>query len=261
MSNIYSKYGEYYDLVYYDKNYEQECRDLINYFDMFLNFKPKRLLDIGCGTGGHSLILASMGFDVTGIDASEVMISQALRKAKSLNLKVNFHVQDMRDIKLDGKFDVAICLFGTFDYLITDEDVFRVLNGVRRHLISGGLFIFDFWLPYYYAQRPRWRSIKKCTPRDNLVILRIMDGQFNVAESIITLDLECYVIENNSLKDHFHEYHVLRAFNVNELKHYLIESNFNPKAFYKVSWVSDKVYGLEEVDTQTRNAVCVATTR
>ncbi|MCS7366053.1 MAG: class I SAM-dependent methyltransferase [archaeon GB-1867-035] len=258
MSSIYTKYGEYYDLVYYRKNYEQECKDIVEYFDKFLKFKPIRILDVGCGTGGHSLILAKMGYEVTGIDLSKVMISQAIRKAEEFNLNVNFHVQDMRNIQLDGKFDVAICLFGTFDYLITDEDISRALSSIRRHLVKNGIFIFDFWPSYYYAQRPRWHTTRKCTPRENIIILRVINGRFNVVNSIITLDLECYVIENNELKDHFHEYHVLRAFTINELKHFLIENNFTPKAFYKLSWTSDKIYGSKEVDAQTSNAVCIA---
>lgn len=261
MSSVYEKYGEYYDLIYCDKSYEKECRDIVEYFDKFLEFEVRRILDIGCGTGNHSLILAKMGYEVTGIDVSEVMIARAIKKAENLNLNVDFYVQDMRAIKLNREFDVAICLFGTFGYLVTDEDVLKALSSIRKHLVKNGLLIFDFWPPYYYAQRPRWRTIRKCTPRENTVILRIIDGRFNVVNSLITLDLECYVIENDVLKDHFHEYHVLRTFTVNELKHFLVENNFTPRAFYKLSWFSDKIYGYDEIDVETGNAVCIAVSK
>jgi len=106
-SVIYGKYGEYYDIVYCMKNYDAECRSLIKYFKKFSKRNIRRILDIGCGTGEHSIRFAKKGYNVTGIDLSKVMIKQAREKVRGKNLPAKFYVQDMRELSLGRRFDVA----------------------------------------------------------------------------------------------------------------------------------------------------------
>lgn len=66
---IYSKYGEYYDLIIHSiKNYDDECESLISYFKKFSRDEIKSILDVGCGTGEHSICFAEKGYSVVGID-------------------------------------------------------------------------------------------------------------------------------------------------------------------------------------------------
>ena len=71
-------------------------------------------MDIGCGTGRHDILLAEKGYDVTGVDMSEEMLTVAnarLSDLKSKNLNVKFYQGDVRNIKLSAKFDTVISLF------------------------------------------------------------------------------------------------------------------------------------------------------
>ena len=69
--------GRWYDALYADKPYTKECDFIEEAFKRYAVDRPKKILDIGCGTGGHALELARRGYNVTGIDASRIMIKAA----------------------------------------------------------------------------------------------------------------------------------------------------------------------------------------
>ena len=107
----------------------------------------KTILDIGCGTGNHSIPLARRGYQVTGVDLSENMLAHAREKARSSNAppSLAFVQGDARIVDLNQKFDAVLMMFAVLGYQLTNEDVLAALNNVRKHLIPGGLFIFDVW--------------------------------------------------------------------------------------------------------------------
>ena len=104
--------------------------------------RTKRILDIGCGTGRHSIELAKRGYKVTGIDFSESQLRRAREKASEAQTIVEFIHADARDVKFSHEFDVAIMLCeGGFPLMETDEMNFAILQGAARALKSGGTFI------------------------------------------------------------------------------------------------------------------------
>ena len=92
--------AEVYDLIYKDKDYERECDFLEEIFKKYSTIFPvKTVLDAGCGSGGHAIPLAKRGYRVVGFDLSEVMISQARKKAKNLaNVEKNVKKKYMQII-------------------------------------------------------------------------------------------------------------------------------------------------------------------
>ena len=101
--SVFQKLGEYYDLIYSEfPDYKAECDFIEKTAKKFSEEKPRRILDLGCGTGSHALILAKRGYQVTGIDQSDSVIRRAKERAKELKIKAHFFVQDMREIKLKG---------------------------------------------------------------------------------------------------------------------------------------------------------------
>lgn len=72
------------------------------------------------------------------------MIEKAREKAEKETIRVEYYVQDMRNIKLKRKFDCAICMFGGFGYINIYDDLVNLLSGVKNHLNRDGLFIFEF---------------------------------------------------------------------------------------------------------------------
>ncbi len=103
-------------------------------------FKPRRVLDLACGTGNVALELLARGYEAEGADYSEAMIEIARRKSPD----TPFWHQDARSLQLPGApFDACVCLFDSLNYLLTTDDLRRAFSGVRRHLAPGGSMVFD----------------------------------------------------------------------------------------------------------------------
>jgi len=254
---IYRKYGKYYDLIYSTKNYDDECESLINYFKKFSEDDARSILDVGCGTGEHSIRFAEKGYNVVGVDLSDVMINQAKRKVKGKGLPVEFFVQDMRSFSLKKKFDAVICLFGTFGYCTKDSEITATLRKIREHLKLKGLFVFDFWPIYTCISRKHWQSVHE-VEKEGIYIIRIMDCTFELETNMVNFKIRCNVIMNKRLIESFQEEHKLRTFTPPEITHILKENNFKPLGFFKVNWQAKRPYSLDSIDLQTTNVACIA---
>jgi len=79
---IFQKYANYYDILYQDKDYKKECDFLEKIFEKYSKKRINSILDLGCGTGSHSLILAKRDYEVSGVDLSSQMINRARNKAR-----------------------------------------------------------------------------------------------------------------------------------------------------------------------------------
>jgi SAM-dependent methyltransferase len=147
-------YREWFDSDAYELVYEQrdlsEARRLADLIERTAEPEPgARVLDVGCGRGRHSRILAARGYAVTGVDLSENAVRTARRRAAEEGLDVRFEQGDMRRLTYDAAFDGAVNLFTTFGYFDDDDDHQRVIDGIARALVPGGWFVQDFLnVPY-----------------------------------------------------------------------------------------------------------------
>lgn len=107
-----------------------------------------RVLDVGCGTGGHLDRLAQLGLSGVGVDLNERMIEHA----RSTRPHLTFELADMRDLAFDAEFDAVVCLCTTFCYNTTNEDVARSLGAFHRALRPGGLVVIDVFNPIGFIQ-------------------------------------------------------------------------------------------------------------
>ena len=156
MASVSHKKPEWFRSWFSDKNYlevykhrnEQDARDLANLIQRSIAIRSgDKILDVCCGAGRHSIEFALRGYDVTGFDLSEFLISQAKKTASSLNdknLKIRFLIRDMAKFNFHGKFDSAFNLFTSFAYFENDEDNFKVIKNVSDSIKKGGYFVFDF---------------------------------------------------------------------------------------------------------------------
>src|SRR5262249_26490659 len=97
-------------------------------------------------TGRHARLLALEGFDVVATDSSAAMIEVAKEAAAREGARVDFRLQDMRELPAPEKpYDAAVCLFDSIGYAQSDDGVASVLRGVRSSLREGGIFVFEFW--------------------------------------------------------------------------------------------------------------------
>lgn len=101
------------------------------------------VLDLACGPGRHSLLLAARGFAVTGVDRSAYLLERARERGGELGLDVEWVEADMRDFRRPDSFDLALNLFTSFGFFRDDADNQRVLENVATSLRSGGAFVLD----------------------------------------------------------------------------------------------------------------------
>jgi len=127
--------------------------------------KSLKIIDIGCGTGRHSIELAKRGYDVTGIDLSQSQIARAKEKAEELSLKIDFRKHDARNLPFEGEFDLAIMLCeGGFSLMETDEMNFEILRSATKALKEKGKFIFttlNGLFPLFHSVKEFYESAAK----------------------------------------------------------------------------------------------------
>ncbi len=137
---LFEDYGHKYDNESFTQGTQGEC----DFIEKELgNNKSLKILDVGCGTGRHSVELAKRGYDITGIDLSESQLGLAKEKAAADNLKIRFLQHDARKLPFDHEFDAAIMLCeGGFPLMETDEMNYEILKNVAKALHNNGKFIF-----------------------------------------------------------------------------------------------------------------------
>lgn len=135
-------HSPYYELLYYKRD-RDEAKGFIDALLNYLNPPAQaRFLDLACGSGRHSIYLASKGYRVTGIDLSDELIEKA-QASESDNL--SFYVHDMRNEFRINYYDYVLNLFTSFGYFDTDHEHVRVLGNVFKGLKPGGTFVLDFF--------------------------------------------------------------------------------------------------------------------
>ena len=137
---LFENYAKTYDNEEFTKGTIGEC----NFIEKEINYdKTIKILDIGCGTGRHSIELSKRGYSVTGIDLSESQLELAKEKAAAQSLKIDFQKHDARISHFSKLFDLVIMLCeGGFSLMETDEMNFQILQNAANALKPNGKLIF-----------------------------------------------------------------------------------------------------------------------
>ncbi len=145
----YTALAEIYDCVMRGVPYKKWARYIVNLIRRFCP-DAKRIFEIACGTGTLLSILKKYGFIVDAMDSSIAMISKAREKLKGED--VRFFIADMSNFKVDEKYDVALCLYDSVNYLDSIEKFDGLFKSVESLLYDHGVFIFDISTEYNSIQ-------------------------------------------------------------------------------------------------------------
>lgn len=137
---LFENYAKKYDHESFVRGTIGEC----DFVEREINHnQATRILDIGCGTGRHSIELATRGYQVTGIDLSESQLARAKQKASARNLSINFERHDARKLTFCAEFDLIIMLCeGAFPLMETDQMNWQILRNASNALKPKGKLIF-----------------------------------------------------------------------------------------------------------------------
>lgn len=242
------KYAAMYDGMYQTKDYEKECSRVEALLRKYSKSSVKKILDLGCGTGNHLIPLAKRGHEMTGVDRSAFMLSQAKEKARvlGLNKKVKLVKADIRHLKLGKRFDAALMMFAVLGYHLENKDVMASLKAVRRHLKKGSYFIFDFWYgPAVISAGPSRKA--KWITVNNKRIHRVATGTLDTYRNLCRVDIS--LSSGGKQKTHItKETHFMRYFFSRELELFLEQAGFSIQQFSDFSdfksRVSEKTWNI-----------------
>lgn len=240
MTRVFDAYAHYYDLLYRDKDYEEEA----NYVASFIrahNPTATRILELGCGTGGHAVHLAALGYTVHGIDLSDSMLARAnARKAAQppeVATRLTFGRGDVRTLRTGKSYDAVVSLFHVMSYQTSNSDLLATFETAYSHLLPGGLFLFDFWYgPAVLTEQPELRV--KRLEDEHVEITRIAEPELKVNGSTVDVKYTLFIKDKASQQiQQITESHKLRYLFLGELPHYQCGRFADPSY---VRWMTDQ---------------------
>ena len=252
MSFYRGRHAELYDVFYADKPYAAEAAFVDSLLKKHESAPTRRLLELACGTGRHALAFETRGHQVIALDSSGDMVAVARRRAQAAASKVDFRVGDMRSFSVAGPpADAVVCLFDSLGYVESNENVEKVLGGVRAHLRPGGLFVFEFWhaaamLRGYDAVRVRRFKV------GDHEVLRISETRLEPARQLAHVEYTILDLGPDGRYERLQETQTNRYFLLQEMEAFVRRAGLLPLAWH------DGFSPSEQIGEQTWHIVGVA---
>ena len=187
--------------------------------DVLLAAEKNLVVDLGCGTGKLTEILADMGFDVMGIDLSEEMLSMALSRRDRHRHRTLYLCQDMREFELFGTAGTFVSIGDSVNYLLENEDMDKLFGRVNTFLYPGGIFVFDFKTLHLYRDVIGDSTIAE----DREDCSFIWENWFDAETRINEYDLTLFIRDKDSdagdnIFRKYQEIHRQRGYTLEEMK-------------------------------------------
>jgi SAM-dependent methyltransferase len=172
-----------------------------------------RLIDAACGTGGIAILLANAGYQVTGMDISTAMLSQAAEKASRAGASVTFVCQDIRAMKVHRPADGILCCCDGVNYLCSEEDLMRFLRGAHCSLKKGGALLFDI-----SSEQKLLGMDGQFYGEETEDTAYLWSNRLNTDKTILTMDITLFVRQPGGLFERRREEHHQRLWNEQRLR-------------------------------------------
>lgn len=201
----YQNFAFLYDSLTFDVDYER-IADFIQARLTARGMKNGLVLDLACGTGTLTLALSRRGYDMTGVDASEDMLSVARQKEASETIL--FLNQPMEDFELYGTVDAIVCVLDSVNYLTDPEALRKTFRLCANYLNPGGILIFDVNSEY------KFRHIlgNETYTYETDDIFYVWENEFSEDEGLCNLYLTFFEETENGLYRRIDEMHTQRVY-------------------------------------------------
>ena len=215
----YSGFAKVYDLFMDNIPYE-EWTDYVKELLAEEGIKDGILLDLGCGTGSVTELLAKAGFDMIGIDNSEEMLDIAMEKRYESGLDILYLLQDMREFELYGTVRGVVSICDSMNYILDDEDLLDVFKLVHNYLDNDGIFIFDMNTMYKYREILSDNTFAEDREESSFIWENFYDEEAEINQ----YDLSLFVQEEDGRYRKYEETHLQRAYEQNTVEELIKES-------------------------------------
>lgn len=218
-SEAYTSFAKVYDTFMDNIPYEEWGKYLTGLLEEY-GVKEGLVLELGCGTGSMTEILAGKGYDMIGADNSEEMLEIAIEKRERSGHDILYLLQDMREFELYGTVRAVVSVCDSVNYVTEEEELIEVFRLVNNYLDPKGVFIFDFNTKYKYQNVLGDRTIAE--KRDECSF--IWDNYYYEEEEINEYELTLFIQEKENLYRKFEEVHYQRAYTLEQMFRLVKES-------------------------------------
>lgn len=239
----YEGFAEVYDLFMDNIPYEDWCgyvSGLLREYDI----SDGLVLDLGCGTGSLTELLADHGYDMIGVDNSEDMLQIAMEKKAESGKDILYLMQDMREFELYGTVRAVISICDCMNYILEYEELTNVFRLVNNYLDPGGIFIFDLNTAYKYEKVMGDSTIAE----DREECSFIWDNYYDKETGINEYGLSLFIKQEEDLYRKYTEYHYQKSYTLSQVKEAIAESGMEFVAAYDaftkepVKETSERIY-------------------
>ena len=203
------------------------------------------VLELGCGTGNMTEILAQSGYDMIGVDNAEEMREIAIEKRMKSGLDILYLQQDMREFELYGTVKAIVSVCDSVNYILEEEELEEVFRLVNNYLDPGGVFIFDFNTVYKYREILGDQTIAENREECSF----IWDNYYYEEERINEYELSLFIREGDSeLYRKYQETHFQKAYDLETMKRLITQSGLEYITAYDAftkeapTRVSERIY-------------------
>lgn len=172
------------------------------------------VLDLGCGTGSMTEVLAEKGYDMIGVDNSGEMLEIAMRKKEESGQDILYLMQDMREFELYGTVRAVVSVCDSVNYITDEKELEQVFRLVNNYLDPEGIFIFDFNTEYKYRDILGDQTIAE--DRDGCSF--IWENYYYEDEQMNEYELTLFIREKEELYRKYQELHLQKAYTLDMIK-------------------------------------------
>lgn len=230
----YSSFARVYDLFMDNVPYQEWCKYIKSLLQEH-GICDGLVLDLGCGTGKLTRLLAKEGYDMIGVDNSEEMLEIAREaeydiatEEKSFQCDILYLLQDMRSFELYGTVRAVISVCDSINYILEEDDLREVFRLVNNYLDPAGIFIFDLNTVYKYQELLGETTISENREEGSF----IWDNYYDEESRINEYDLTLFIQEDAKLYRKYEETHYQRAYTLGQIRRLLAEAGMEFVAVY-----------------------------
>jgi len=227
---MYDNFAKIYDTVMLEVPYEKWLLRISEWLKAYGISRPVSsngsvsekdiVVDLGCGTGTLTEMMAKSGYDMIGIDISPEMLNAAIEKRDISGKEILYICQDMRELDLYSTVGTIICVCDSLNYLLSEKDVQKTFKLVKRFLYPGGVFIFDFNTVYKYET-----IIGDTTIAENYDDCAfIWDNFYDSEKNLNEYDLTFFIKDKNGLFIRYQENHYQKGYELQQIRYLLEEA-------------------------------------
>ena len=243
--DAYTGFAEVYDLFMDQVPYEKWSGRIVQILSAY-GIRDGLVLDLGCGTGSMTELLAGAGYDMIGVDASEEMLELAYEKRAESGHDILYLLQDMREFELYGTVRAIVSVCDSLNYITEEEELLYVFRLVRNYLDPDGVFFFDMNTIYKYSEMLGETTIAENREEGSF----IWENYYDPEEQLNQYDLTLYIRDEDDRYTRFEETHIQKAYALERVLELLQQAGM------KAEQIFDSDTGKEVTDTTGK--FCIA---